>query len=156
MLMTTTRKILGFFLLALLAMSLTACSSKEAATADAFQKKLESLGYEVVDITAQYAQFEHIQKALGLEKGGVHIEFFKINSKDAATAMFNGNSERVKKFKSSGAVESSVSVSNYQTYSLTTDETYYTVSRIDDTLIYAYSSKEKKDVLQDILSGLDY
>ena len=149
-------KLFCFALLALLLLCLPACSDKAPATADQFQKKLEAQEFQIVDVTGQYAQFAHILKALGTEKGSLHIEFLEINSNDNAAAMFQGNRARVEKFKASGAVESSVSAANYQKYSLTTSETFYVVSRIEKTLIYAYSAKADKDALQDILTSLDY
>lgn len=135
---------------------LSACSSKDPVTAEHFQKSLENQGYQILDITEQYANFEHIQKALGTKKGSHHIEFLELNTTDNATAVFNGNKARVEKFKSSGSVDSSVSAANYQKYSLTTSETFYIVSRIDKTLVYAYSAKADKETLQEILSALGY
>ena len=143
-------------LLALFVLSLSACSSKTPVSSENFSKDLQAQGFEIVDLSAKYAQFAHILKAFGTEKGTLHIEFYEIDSNDNASAMFQGNRARVEKFKSSGAVESSVSAAHYQKYSLTTSETFYTVSRVEKTLVYAYSAKDDKGALQDILTKIDY
>lgn len=145
-----------FFIIALFVLPLTACTPLESVSEAKFQSTLESKGYQIVDITSQYAQFSHIKKALGTEKDGVHIEFFEIDSNDNAVAMFNGNKDRVEKFKSSGAVQSSSNASNYHKYALTTSEKFYTVFRVDNTLIYAYSDKKDKDALQAIMTEWGY
>lgn len=148
--------LLKFFIIALFILPLTACTPLDPISEAKFQSTLESKGYQVVDITSQYARFAHIKKALGTEKDGTHIEFFEIDSKDNAVAMFNGNKENVKKFKSSGVIESSSNASNYHKYALTTSEKFYTVFRVDNTLIYAYSEKKDKDALQAIMTELGY
>lgn len=144
------------FIIVLLLFSLTACQSKEPVTADVFQTTLEAQQYTVVDITDQYAGFEHILRALATEADGVHIEFFEINSKDNATAMFNNNQATVEAYKGSSSSSSSTSTSNYQRYSLTTSDTYYIIERVDTTMVYAYSDKAQKEALDGIFTELGY
>lgn len=53
-------------------------------------------------------------------------------------------------------VEKSKSGSNFDSYKLKTDESYYVVSRIENTFIYAVVPEDEKDNLDKVLTLLEY
>ena len=143
-------------LIAALALSLTACKPKDPVTANDFRAHLEAQGQTVVDITDQYAGYAHVRTAFAAEFDSVHIEFFEINNRDNTNAMFKTNKEMVEAFKGNTSVNTSVSISNYQKYTLNTADNHYVVSQIETTLIYAYCAKADSDTLDTILKDLGY
>lgn len=149
-------RLLYLLLFILMALSLSACKSREPITADIFQEKLKSQEYEVADATVQYTEVEQILMTQVAEKGSVHIEFYEMDSKDSAAAIFNGNKQKIEGYKSGSNVATSVSLGSYQKYNLTTSETYYIVIQLDQTFIYAYSDQADKKILDGIIEDIGY
>lgn len=150
-------KLISIMAIMVLTLSLSACKSKDPINASTFQEELETQKYTVQDITSEYAEHAHILKALGAQTNDVHIEFFEIDNKDNAAAMFSTNKKTIEGYKTgSGASDASVSNGSYEKYAVTTSEAYYTVVRVDKTMIYAYSTRDSKDTLKDIIKKLGY
>lgn len=149
-------RVIPFLMVIAFVVSLTACKPKEPITADVFREKLEAQGYQVIDISGQYSDSEHMLKVLSTEKDSLHIDFAEIDENDNATAIFNGNKASVEAYKGNGSVESSYSAGNHQKYALTTSDTQYTVVRVGATIIYSYCDKSEKDVLDNLIKELGY
>jgi hypothetical protein len=77
-------------------------------------------------------------------------------SKDSAVASFNSNKSDFEQMKNSGSSTGEVNIGNHNYYGLTTDEGYYVVSRVDNTMIYVNSSAEYKDEIKEVLKVLGY
>lgn len=149
-------KLVCGMLVIVLAMSMTACKSREQISADVFKEKVESVGYTVVDATEDYADSPQILKCVEIETDSLYLQFLEIDSNDNATAIFNIGKSQAETFKGNGAVESSVSVGNYQKYTLKTNEKYYVTARVGATAIYAHCDKAESEQLDGIIKELNY
>lgn len=69
---------------------------------------------------------------------------------------FNVIKNEYENFKKSSSVEEFESHNNYSKYSLSTDEYYIIVTRIDNTIIFAKVSNQNKDNIIDIFNKLGY
>lgn len=139
-----------------IALLLTACGSKTALTNDQFAEKMEAAGYQIVDATDQFGEGEVEAVTLAIKDDVYQIEFYVLPSNDQAVSAFNGNKSDFEQMKTSGSSTGEVSLGNYSYYGLTTDEGYYVVSRIDNTMIFINTSSEYKDEIKDVVKELGY
>ncbi len=141
---------------ALLMLGLTACGEKEALTASAFKSKMETKGYEVVDITSN-PEYEGVATAvLVAMKDDYQIEFYVVNDNEQSIRAYDQNKTDFEGLKESGASETEVSLSNHAKYTLTTGGKYRVVSRIDNTFVYVDVEESKKTEVSDVLKDLNY
>lgn len=145
--------VIHVLLIIALAISLTACQSKEPVTAEFFIEKVEALGYQALDVTDQYDESSHVLKVVNVEYGSIHIDFVEIDGTDNATGVFNTNKTTVESYKGS---TSSVSTGKYDKYTMKTSEKYYIVERVGTTVIYAYCDKSESESLDNIIKELGY
>lgn len=137
--------------------TLVGCQSKEAVSVDVFNKEMTSLGYDVQDITNQYAGVNPaILVCSAFEGDGLHVEFFQMDSIESAKSMFDGNKGMVEGYKGNGNVESSVSNNSYQKYTLKSDGTYYVVEQVGETMIYSYAPEDSSKLLDAALGKIGY
>lgn len=136
----------------------TACGSKTAINTDKFISTMESKGFVISDVTDQFAGVDFLNDVTVAMKdsGEYQIEFYNLKDESNAIEAFNINKEEFEKEKGSTSTESSASLKNYSTYSLTSNGKYMYVSRIDNTLIYLDVSKEYKDEVKEIINELGY
>lgn len=90
------------------------------------------------------------------EDDGYQIEFFVSPDESKAIKKFNTVKNNFAAEKESSSSESSVSVSNYSKYTLTTNGWYYVVSRIGNTFLYVVTASENKDAVNSVLEALGY
>ena len=138
------------------ALLLTACGSKTALTNDQFIEKMESAGYQIADATEQFEEGAVEAVTIAFIDDKYQIEFYVLPSKDSAVASFNSNKSDFEQMKNSGSSTGEVNIGNHNYYGLTTDEGYYVVSRVDNTMIYVNSSAEYKDEIKEVLKVLGY
>ncbi len=139
-----------------IALFLTACGSKTALTNNQFIEKMESAGYQTVDAANQFGEGEVEAVSLAIKEGKYQIEFYVLPSNDQAVSAFNGNKSDFEQMKGNGASSGELSGSNYNYYGLSTDEGYYVVSRVDNTMIFINTSAQYKDEIKEILKEIGY
>ncbi len=152
------KKILLVLLLVFCTTLTTGCGNKKAITTDDYKSKMESKDFTVQDATSQFSNYEYVEQALiALEKSGSYqIEFYRLSDNDNAVSFFNNNKTTFENSKSSGAVETSVSLGNNDKYTVTTNGQYKVVSRIDNTVVYLDVSDKYKSEVQKVLKDLGY
>jgi len=141
---------------AMLIVSFIGCRKIEAVTAAEFQTAMEDLEYTVSDITKEYAQYNYIQKCVGFEDNGLHVEFFEIDTKDNAVGFYKTNKAAFENKKSGVSTETSVEIGSYCIYKLKTGDTYYVVEQVGKTAIYAYCPREGASRLDDVIKAIKY
>ena len=143
--------------LALVAASLmlVGCGNKESITASTFTSTMEEKGFEVADVAEQYED-EEIKNVVIAMNEDYQVEFYVFSTEDRASAVFAGNKDTIESLSSGNSVNTSVSMGNFATYSLTTSENYYIVSRIGNTVMYANVGVAHKDAVSSIISEFGY
>ena len=130
---------------------------KEVLTAQEFYNEMDDEGYEMVDVTVQYA-IHGIDKAyLAVEEGNAYqIEFYELASVSKAESMFKINKEYFMDQAGSKRVTSSYGFGNYNVYSLTSNGSFMYLCRVDNTLLYIDVDDSYKKEVQEIIDELGY
>jgi uncharacterized lipoprotein YehR (DUF1307 family) len=151
------KKITFTVLCMLLMFALTGCGSKTAIANDEFISKVESYSLTTTDVTSQYSSYDYVKSAtVAQSSSGWQIEFYILADKNSATSMFNTNQSTFESYKGSVSSESSVSIGNYATYTLTSGGYYMHLCRVDNTLLYVRVNDTYKDTVKDIIKDLGY
>ena len=148
-------KKLMMVLLLLLLVGVVACGKKVALTADEFKSKMETKGYEVLDITDQYDEGT-IEAALIAMKDDYQIEFYVVNNDEQAIRAYNQNKDYFEELKVSGSIETETSVTKNAKYTLTSAGRYMVVARVDNTFLYADVDSTHKSEVSDDIKDLGY
>ncbi|MGV8981472.1 hypothetical protein [Clostridium sp.] len=151
------KKILSVLLVVSMVLVLCSCSKKEAVTANDFKSSMEELEYTVTDQTSQFKEgvVDSVQLA---EKDKYQIEFYVVPSIEQAKNAYEQNKSTIEKAEkaSSPSSHKSVAVKNYSYYKVTTGDSYYVTSRVDNTFIYAVIPIKYKNHVIEIISKLGY
>lgn len=149
------KKILTGFILICSLFLLTGCGTKKSIDVEQFTKIAKDKGYEVVDVTEQYASFGYIKSGtVATDNYNWQVEFYILEDEVGAKNMFESNKTKFKKEKGNSNTYSEVNLKNYSTYTLKTNNKYKYLSRVDSTLIYcdvdAKYEKEAKAFIKEL------
>lgn len=151
------KKILSVLLVLSMLMVLCSCSKKEALKAEDFKSSMEDLKYTITDGTSQFEKglVNSVQLA---KKDEYQIEFFVVPSIEQAQNAYKENKTNIQKAEKSSKTSSnkSVAVKNYSYYKVTTGDTYYVISRVDNTFLYAAIPVKYKSEATDTIEELGY
>lgn len=143
--------------LAVLAMvSLSGCKSKEPISVSQFEEILEQNGFEIADVSDEYADWSGIVEVAGAQKGDVRMDFGELDTNDHATALYNQMQANVESFEGGANSNLTVNLINHQKYELTTGERYYVVVRVNNTFLASSIDKAGKAELKNIIKELGY
>lgn len=135
----------------------TGCGKKKAITSDTFKEKAEASGYTIIDANVQYAAYGYVKEAyIARSDNGYQIEFYVFEDGDYAKGMFNTNKEIIENINGINKMKTEVNLANYNKFSVTTDNTYGYLSRIDNTLVYINTTKENKKEISKFLKKINY
>jgi len=138
---------------------LTACSSKkEAIDEDQFIRIMNDEGFSIKNVESQFEQYGYFEEAyLAIDSNNNYqIEFYELEEENYALNFYNNNKSKFENEKSSTYVDSNIDLINTNKYTLTTNNEYKVISRIDDTVIYLDVDKKYKKEVNDILKKLGY
>ena len=143
--------------LALLVMvfTLTACTPRAAITAGEFAEKAGAAGYTIIDAKDQFGEGDVVEYKIAA-KDGYQIEFGVVPTIGQANVAYNQNKANFELEKGNVSSNSEVNLSNYSKYTQNSDGTYYVVSRIDATFIYAKVDAKYKDEVSNFIQSLGY
>ena len=157
--MKKTLRVLLIFTICLTSLfGLAGCGKKKTAkTADEFYTIMTEKKFVIKDSKSQYSSHNEIIRSYVAAPSDLsyQIEFLELDSDSSAKNMFASN-RRIFQDTSSNKTESSVSVSNYDKYTIEVDGKYKVISRIDKTLVYVDASTEFKDDVNKLLDELGY
>jgi len=146
-------------MLVVLVVLISACSSKkEAIDVDRFKEVMRDNSYYVVNSKEQFSEYDYIIEsyiAINSDKT-FQIEFYKLSDVDNSIAFYNYNKDIFDASKTSNSVYTDINLNNNSKYTLTTDDSYKVLSRIDDTVVYVNTNKEHKDDIKSILKKIGY
>lgn len=138
----------------MLLLLVTGCSKKPV-TAETFKSEMTQKGYQIKDISADYAG-KGAKAVLLAMKDDYQIEFYVTDSKDYAVGSYNLNKEKFEKTKGNGSIETQKSVGNASKYTLKSNSTYKVVSRVENTFIFINAPDSKTDEINAVLKDLGY
>ena len=142
--------------------ALTGCLNinlnKNSMTASEFKTKMENKGYTIKDATSQFYQYSYVKQVyLAIDPNMTYqIEFYELATNDDAVSFYNTNKTIFEGKKGAGSLETTIDLGNYSKYTVTTDETYNVISRINNTAGYISVSKDLKDRINSELKDLGY
>lgn len=151
------RNIILTVLIGILLFTLTGCSKKTVITDADFQRILKESGYTLYDATSQFSSYGIVESAsVAQSTSGYQVEFYVLKSESDAISMFNTNKSTFESYKGNSSSESSTSMSNYSTYTLTSAGYYMHLCRVDNTLLYLRVKDTYKKDVQTVVKKLGY
>ena len=134
-------------LLILLAFTLPGCSAKSAATAEQFQEAAEEIGYTVEEQDAGSFESYHLAS-----KEDSTISFYVCSSEqDAKSALVN-----LKSNLPSDVTPEHIDSSYYSRYTAETEDTYYSIIRMGNTVMASAVELSEKENVESIAKALGY
>jgi len=134
-------------------------SSRTPITANEFTVKAETVGYTIQDAANQFPEGSvenYLIAFKGTDTIDYKIEFAVLPTVEQTINAYAENRNTFESKKGTASVYSSVSMGNYSYYTLTTDNKYYVISRIENTFIYVDVSAEYKDEIVKFLQDIGY
>lgn len=138
-------------------MLFTGCNKNSNLDGDDFTTYMKKKGFAIHDVYKQYSS-ELVSSALIAlnEKSSYQIEFLEFKNEDSAKNAFQANRKLFRDSKQDDDKEESTSKDNVSKYTLITKDTYYVISRKDNTLIYLTVDGSYKEDIDEILKDLGY
>lgn len=132
--------------------------SKTPISAIGFATTMSSKGYEIVDASKQFEQYEYVTNAYIARNNSssYQIEFYELSDDTIAKNFFIQNKTNFEKQKENTLAETNVNGKNYSKYTLSTGNKYKVLSRIDNTVIYLDVDNSYKEEVKNILGELGY
>jgi len=146
-------------LLMVLVVLLSACSSnREALDDEKFVQIMQKEGFSIESAKEQFSDYGYIEDVyLALEKDSKYqIEFYELESDEYAVSFYNVNKEIFQASETDKTIYTNVDLTDSNKYTLTTENSYKVLSRIEDTVIYVDIDKQYKEEMQSILKKLGY
>jgi PBP1b-binding outer membrane lipoprotein LpoB len=151
------KKALSIVLLLLMVLVFCAgCStSKTPLTLEEFIEIVEAEGFEVID-TKEYYDTPLVEQAYGAINDSFTVEFIIAPTDANANQIFNQTKNNAELSKGTASSESSTSVGNSATYRLNTSGSYFSLSKIGNTILYVETDSGNKSAVDDIVKKLKY
>ena len=106
---------------------------------------MKVLSYTKYDAISQYSSYGYVKEATIVQSSdGYQVEFYILDDISNAISIFNTNQKNFESYKSNSSVMSTLSSSNYPSYSLTSSGYYFYLCRVDNTLLYVRVSDTYK------------
>lgn len=140
-------------------MLLTACGTKRVAIdEDKFIKIMTDEGFNIVNVEEQFEVYGYFEEAyVALESNNNYqIEFYELEDDNYAQSFYETNKEIFEASKTGTSLYTDVNLNNTSKYTLTTEDEYKVISRVEETVIYLSVDKEYKEEVTDILKKLGY
>lgn len=151
------KKVLSVILGLILIFSLVGCSSmnKEVLTAESFKGYFEGKeDYKVFDITYQ-CEGQNMKIALASDdvKDGYSLEYYIYEDEASAQKMYDETLEIMTQFVKEPQVEEG---ENYKKYSGSSSSTYWSLTKVENTVLYCETAKTYQEEISDVVKGLGY
>lgn len=150
------KKFIIFNVLIIMLFLLTGCNKKTALGVLDFKTKME--GYEISDATNQFDGAVGILSSATIAKSsdGWQIEFYVLTDDVNAKNMFIDNKDEFDLYVTEENNSIMTNDGNYATYTLNSDDYYYYLSRIDNTLLFVKVKDKYMNTVKGIVEGLGY
>ena len=145
-------------LLGIMLLLVTACSiSKSEISKEEYTKIAEKNKLIVVDVLDQFAGNEEMESAtVAASPENWQVEFYVLESKEAAKKMFNKNKEEFEAISNVKKIETNINGTNYEKYTQETEGLYMVLTRVDNTLLYVKAPDNAKEPINSFIKELGY
>ena len=89
-------------------------------------------------------------------KDGWTVEFYVLKDNKSANDTFNSTQKIFEAFEENMTSRTSVNIGNYDTYTLTTKESYMHVCRVDNTVLVINTDIKNKEPAKELVDKLGY
>ena len=148
------KKIL-FIITLIMVITLTGCGKKTALTKEEFNERLINEGFVITEITKEIND-SNIVYAAAVSSNDYQFEYHIYKNNDACKKSFNSNKKAFESGKTKKDKEKIVNGENYDKYSITSFDEYKSITRVDNTFVYASLNVENKDSFNKALKALGY
>lgn len=136
--------------------TLTGCSKKKVITTNEFKTIAQNYGYSI-ETPSQNNDYDNINETIIASKpSGIQVKYYVLNSTNDAKNMFTDNKKYFKTFRGNTTIESSINIFNYSSYSITSNNNYMYICRIENTLLYVKVEETFKSEVKDFIKALNY
>lgn len=131
------------------------CTTKEVLTPNAFAAILKNNGFDIVNLTEQYKNNNDIKNVyIGKSNKGYQIEYFILKDEETASNLLNENASEIT--NSINTTQTKREGDNYLKYIFVSNEYYFVVSKVDNTLIYVEASLDNQEEINNLLEQMNY
>ena len=149
------KKIIKVFLVTLIVILLTGCSSRKGSTPEEFKKIMSNKGYYVNDITKQAFE-KNIKASLTANNKKYQVEYYEYSSNKDAKNAYKVDVDMLKSGKNDKQTKKNSDSDNYSSYKVETKDKYSYVAVSGKTLIYIWADIEYKKEIEKIINDLNY
>lgn len=134
------------------------CSKRVALTVNEFKEKIEKENYTYVEVTDQFKEYDYVKGAyLGVSHDvNYQIEFYTFGDEKGAKEFYKLNKEIFESSADNNHLYTNVDSKNYSKYTLTTEDKYKSITRIDNTVVYSDCDKTYKKDVEKLIKKLGY
>ncbi len=137
--------------------TLTGCFSKEKINSKKFIDISKKEKLTIYEVTTQFKSYDNVKKVYAASNlRGWRITFFEFKNSDSAENIFNKKVEEFKKNKSKNDEDDKSGIRNYSIYELTTNNNYYYISRVDNTLLIVDADSTHKKEINSFIEKIKY
>lgn len=147
------KKISIIIMLVLCLIPLTGCFNKEKIDSNKLREKLEDKGFTVVEYKEELTDFPGDSALLATKNSGFAIMIMSFPSVDVSESSYE---QLCKQAEEENSTKKTVNVGNYSEYTLESKKNYYYILRVDDKILMAYGSANKKSDIKKILEEIGY
>lgn len=151
------KKILLGIVLLLSVFMVTGCETKTPLEPKDFVDLIEQNEYKTTNVLNQFEQYDQIKNAFVAQDKEMRyqIEYYQLDTIESAKSFYNGNKEIFQKMENIKS-RTNLNQDNYERYAQSTDSAYSSISRIDNTILYANVKIEYKEEVKEIIKKLGY
>ena len=136
---------------------LVGCFTKQSITVDEFKSNMEGNGLTLNNIKEEYGVYEEVVDAnTAILDDKYQVEFYTFTDEVSSQGFYETRINEFVPIESTYKEKYNETGSNYNIYSLTTEDVYVYISRVDKTLLYINVNKEYKDEIKDLIEKLGY
>jgi len=148
------KKVISLLLVTFLCFVLTGCGSEKAMTTKKFTETMSKEGYQLNDISEQYKNNQLIDQAVVASKEHHQIELYISKDAKKSEEYFQIDLQIFGE-KGNNTVKEETT-KNTHTYSIIKNGKYIYISRIDNTLLFAYVNENEKTTVDKLIDKLGY
>ena len=148
------KRLFNIIAVCLLCTILVGCSSAKSITNKEFGEILSKEGYQINDASSQYKNNNLVEIANVASKDHHQIEFYVSKDSSHSKKLFESDIQIFGE-KNNDTIVTKDS-KNAQVYSIIRNGKYIYISRINNTLVFAYVDESEKDIVDGVIKKIGY
>lgn len=149
--------LLSVLLIVVVMLTLGACGQKRTPQSPrSFQELMTEFGYEVYDATTNTDTGGITDSVLLAIDENYTIEYYGFIDENSAKSTFTSNEQIFENENTTKYMVKEMSFNDYEHYSYSSDNNFYLLSRINNTMLYCVADKEYKDDILEAVEVLGY